>query len=234
MTAVNVVFRNTHENYYYGEGLCYALQDIFPDKSIRFRSVRDLSYDDTAGVDVLILDLCRGEEFICHPELFECPPQLLIGLTEDEYQPEKKRLPLCLRRMSFICKNNSAASITQQISQIPGTALKGKDKGISVGMNTCHICPHRDLSVQQKKVVDSLCRGMTINQIARRLLLNQKTIYAHKQFVYRRFNLRCNRDLLLLHRQIKRLSRVTRTGRGGCNIQASLSDAFIRRFTHCV
>ena len=234
MTALNVIFRNTDSNLYYGEGIHYLLQQIFPERSVRFRSVSDLSHNDADSADILILDLCRGEEFLCHRALYDCHPGLLIGLTEDKYQPEKQALPLCLRRMSFICKHDSPESLARQISDALVTALKGEEGDIPVGINACHTCPHRDLSLQQKKVVDSLCRGMTTNQISRRLLLNQTTIYAHKQFVYRRFNLRCNRDLLLLHRQIVRLSRVTRTGPGSCNIQASLSDAFIRRFTHCV
>ena len=218
MAALNVIFRNTHNNLYYAEGVHYLLQQVFPERSVRFRSVSDLSHEDADCSDIIILDLCRGEEFLCHRALSGSRPGLLIGLTEDKYQPEKQTQPLCLRHMSFICKHDSPESMAHHISEALVTALKSEEEDIPAGTNACHICPHRDLSVQQKKVVESLCRGMTINQISRRLLLTQTTIYAHKQFVYRRFNLHCNRDLLLLHRQIVRLSRVTKTGPGGCDI----------------
>ena len=154
MDELNVIFRNTHRNYYYGEGLCYVLQNIFPGKVIRFHTVSDLSHEDADGADIIILDLCRGEEFLCHRALYDCHPALLIGLTEDKYQPEKQTLPLCLHRMSFICKHDSPENMAQQIGESLVTTLKSEEENTPVYTD---ICTYYRLSVQQDKVTEAFC-----------------------------------------------------------------------------
>ena len=219
MDELNVIFRNTHGNYYYGEGLCYVLQNIFPDKVIRFHTVSDLRHEDADGADIVILDLCRGEELLCHRALYDCHPALLIGLTEDEYQPEKQTLPLCLRRMSFICKNDSPENMAQQIGEALVTTLKNEKENTPVYAD---ICTYYRLSVQQDKVTEAFCQGMTIHQISRKLSLDRKTVYTHKERVCRRFNLRtCSSlDLLLLRRQMEKISRSAVTGQEPCLFDA--------------
>ena len=207
MDELNVIFRNTHENYYYGEGLCYVLQDIFPDKIIRFRSVSDLSHEDAVSAGILILDLCRGEEYLCHRTLFDSHPGLLIGLTEGDIRPDRKGLPLCLQHMLFICKNESPEKVREKIVQALASAM-GNSENMTGACRVSESCLHRSLSAQQKKVLDAVWQGLPVSQIARKFSLNQKMVYAHKRSVFLLFNLRVRSslDLWLLRRQMEKIS----------------------------
>ncbi|EPG2868344.1 helix-turn-helix domain-containing protein [Klebsiella pneumoniae] len=64
-------------------------------------------------------------------------------------------------------------------------------------MSCCDCQPTR-LSPQQIRIMTCLYEGMSVQQIADELMISEKTVYAHKYMVMRKFNLRNDYELMLL------------------------------------
>ena len=62
-------------------GFHFLLQALFPEYSFSTQVTASLNEELVRDADVVVLDLCRGEEFVCHPELLNRKPGLLIGVV---------------------------------------------------------------------------------------------------------------------------------------------------------
>ncbi|MFX9189114.1 hypothetical protein ABTN59_20790, partial [Acinetobacter baumannii] len=65
--------------------------------------------------DVVVLDLCRGEEFVCHPELLNRKPGLLIGVVARLNHRGKGVLPLCLKEIVFVGRDEKLSQVIAKI-----------------------------------------------------------------------------------------------------------------------
>ena len=66
----------------------------------------------------------------------------------------------------------------------------------------CERCPQRKLSPQQRIIAAAIYQGLTVNAIARKFSLCNKTVFAHKRLIMSKFHLRNDLDLLLLLRYL--------------------------------
>ena len=65
--------------------------------------------------DVVVLDLCRGAEFVCHPELLNRKPGLLIGLVARQNRRGRAALPLCLKEIVFVGRDEKISQVMAKI-----------------------------------------------------------------------------------------------------------------------
>ena len=76
---LNIVIKNN--NQFFNLGFQFLLQALFPEYSFCTQVTASLNEELVRDADVVVLDLCRGEEFVCHPELLNRKPGLLIGVV---------------------------------------------------------------------------------------------------------------------------------------------------------
>lgn len=192
---LNIVIKNN--NQFFNLGFHFLLQKFFPEYLFSTRFAASLNERAVRDADVVVLDLCRGEEFVCHPELLNRKQGLLIGLIARQNQRGRGALPLCLKDMVFIGRDENLAQVMDKIklSWIL-TSPSAKEKLTY----RCDSCPHRKLSPQQRVIAAEIYQGLTVNTIARKLSLCNKTVFAHKRLIMSKFQLRNDLDLVLLLR----------------------------------
>ncbi|WP_049855720.1 helix-turn-helix transcriptional regulator [Trabulsiella odontotermitis] len=181
------------DDLFFRSGFLLLLQEVFPTGIAETPAV--------AGADIIILHLCRGEAFICHPGLLHRRQGLLIGLVDNEKQIITTSLPLCLRNILFIQRTEAIHRIITKIKFAWLSTLESEQNARKI---TCQGCPHRTFSPQQQKIAIALAAGLSLNAIASSLSLGYKTVFTHKKMIMDKFFLRNDVDLLLLLRRMQR------------------------------
>ena len=97
---LNIVIKNN--NQFFNLGFHFLLQALFPEYAFSTQVTASLNERLVRDADVVVLDLCRGEEFVCHPELLNRKPGLLIGVVARLNHRGKGVLPLCLKEIVFV------------------------------------------------------------------------------------------------------------------------------------
>lgn len=193
LTTMNIIVRN--DNFFLRDGFNALLASIFPEAVISMRMVNEFNQGDGLDADILILSLCRGEEYICHPELLNCRVGVLIGLVDRRFRWRGGTLPLCLQEIVFIRQDEKIYRI---IAQIKNAQRPGSAPALNKSLVRCEECRHRKLSPQQGIVAAALLAGHSVKEIAGKLALNDKTVFSHKRVMMAKFNLRHDVDLVLL------------------------------------
>jgi len=193
VTILNIFIKN--DNYFFRVGFSKLMESLFPDVLFNMHVINDFDKEVIVDADIMALNLCRGEEFVCHPELLNRRVGLLIGLVDKRFMRPGGALPLCLQDMVFIQQDEQINRIMAKIKRIH---LLMQAPSMDKPDVRCCECRHRKLSPQQKKVAAALHEGLPVSDIARKLALCTKTVFSHKRIIMSKFNLRNDLDLLLL------------------------------------
>lgn len=194
---LNIVIKNN--NQFFNLGLHFILQGLFPEYALSTQCAASLNQRIVRDADVVVLDLYRGAEFVCHPELLNRKPGLLIGLVARRNRRGRAALPLCLKEIVFVGRDEK---ISQVMAKIKLSWILPPPSAEEKSVLRCERCPQRKLSPQQRIIAAAIYQGLTVNAIARKLSLCNKTVFAHKRQIMSKFHLRNDLDLLLLLRYL--------------------------------
>lgn len=191
--TVNVLIKETDTLY------CYALKNFIGDlfrteflSEIQF--ITEFTRESIRDADIIVLSLCRGEPFICTPELLARDKGVMIGLINGE-QYVKETLPGCFKEMAFISRDAPLSDFYQIFRAAWQHLQSGEQKYES---HSCADCHHRTLSPRQTVIMASLYQGLSTPEIAKKLHIDYKTVYAHKYDVMQKFQLTSDHDLQVL------------------------------------
>jgi len=110
---LNIVIKNN--NQFFNLGFQFLLQALFPEYSFCTQVTASLNEELVRDADVVVLDLCRGEEFVCHPELLNRKPGLLIGVVARLNYRGRGALPLCLKEIVFVGRDEKLSQVIAKI-----------------------------------------------------------------------------------------------------------------------
>lgn len=174
----------------------HFLQDLVSQeygKKINF--IYTMEENDIAHANIIVLMLCPGERYTCRPELKNWSHGLLILFSQ---VPSKDAgwVPDCFEHSVMLCLDDSLESISTMIKKMLSLALIPLQ---NFAVN-CQLCRARNISQQQRKIVDGLLCGFSTEQIACQMNLAPKTVYAHKYLLMRRFELRSVHELMAFYK----------------------------------
>ena len=202
---LNIVIKNN--NQFFNLGFHFLLQALFPEYSFSTQVTASLNEELVRDADVVVLDLCRGEEFVCHPELLNRKPGLLIGVVARLNHRGRGALPLCLKEIVFVGRDEKLSQVIAKIKLSWVLTPPSAKEKLAL---RCDSCPQRTLSPQQRIIAAATYQGLTVNTIARKLSLCNKTVFAHKRLIMSKFDLRNDLDLVLLLRHLDNARRVAK------------------------
>lgn len=160
-----------------------------------------LRENDVAEADIIVMNLIKGEERICHKILkFRKPACLLIVFYCAGSIVSSGRLPLCLNGSVFIKRTESIKNIGKLLQKLWSTQLSQPNPLMD---RTCCYCPHATLSAQQINFASNFSKGVGTNEIANRMNINSKTVSAHKRQIMLKLNVESECELLHLLRIIQ-------------------------------
>ena len=191
--TINVLIKETDTLY------CYALKNFIVDLfRAEFQSeihfITEFTRESIRDADIIVLSLCRGEPFICTPELLSRDKGVMIGLVNGEHY-EKEALPGCFKEMVFISRDAPLGDF-HQVFRAAWQTLHGEEQKSE--SHSCADCHHRTLSPRQTVIMASLYQGLSTSEIAKKLQIDYKTVYAHKYDVMQKFQLSSDHDLQVL------------------------------------
>ncbi|HCM9129799.1 TPA: response regulator transcription factor [Enterobacter asburiae] len=182
-------------------GLKWFFTEVF------FKEVRgdflfhsEFTADAINSADVVVISLCPGESFVCYPELKARRKGIVIGLVDDVERSSV--YPSCFQDIVFISKR---ATLSHLKNVVLTAWMRSQSPGRQKLNFSCFECQQKSLSPKQVKIMAGLCQGKTIQKIAEELNISEKTVFTHKYMVMRKFNLRSDRELLML---LKRMAEI--------------------------
>lgn len=178
---------------FYANGLKAILHDLFfPELDDGTLLCNNSIADDISTADIIIKSFSMGEICTCQP-LFRSRKHnsLLIGLYDENQNPDFSPLPLCIRDILYIKRSESLAVVKR-------TILEGwfKSQQCSRRHFSCAGCRHRTLSSQQANVATLFFLEESVESIARIMKISTKTVCAHKRILMKNFHLKSDQDLL--------------------------------------
>lgn len=186
---INVLIKD--DNAFYDWSIYRFMTDIFAQeyhKSLKL--TRDYTHATVCQSDVIIMGMCQGEHFTCHPELHSRTRGVIIGLI-DKTPLNVAPSPECIADIVYIERRAPLDVIRDNIINV----WKGHEES---RCSNCYACRHRVLSLQQTRVMAGFYCGKSVPQIAHELNLSEKTIFSHKYHMMAKFNLSTDYELMRL------------------------------------
>ncbi|MGK1180710.1 helix-turn-helix transcriptional regulator [Klebsiella pneumoniae] len=188
---VNIVIKEPDT--LFQRGLTFLFSDFFSQHNTKVDFNFNFTSESVKVADVIVLALCPGECFICCPELQERKKGIVIGVVDDDTRVTA--LPSCFQDIIFTSRQDS---VTRLRTALHGAWLRLQQTNTRQSSMSCCDCQPTRLSPQQIRIMTCLYEGMSVMQIADELMISEKTVYAHKYMVMRKFNLRNDYELMLL------------------------------------
>lgn len=138
--------------------------------------------------DIVIADLQQGAQYLCLKALKEGKAGVIVSFITDEFERHKK-LPACLRNALFIDRKSSVAAIRQKIID----QLYARTKRTAF---FCSGCIPIQIPSRQEYIINELLSGLSVAELAKKIAITEKAIYAHKYMFMRKFNLSGNFELI--------------------------------------
>ena len=172
-------------------GMIYFLGDLFRKKYGKEPEfLTDYTADNIAVADVIIISLCKGERYICFPELSVRRKGIIVGLVDDIDNSTKS--PSCFSDIVYILRRESINEITHKLTVAWQKWLMSNSFSRH---QTCFGCNHLTLTHQQREIMSAFYQGRSVHQVAKKMKINYKTVTAHKYLVMHKFNLKSDYDL---------------------------------------
>lgn len=177
---------------YFEDGIMHLLRGMFLyeyGQEVEF--LKEFSPYNICNANVILLSLLRGEASTCKKEFRGRTRGVVIGLTDTDAKLYEKT-PLCYRDMVFISRRSTRKNMYSGIFKAWGN----KNESAHVLPDVlCADCPHVQLSEREYIIAVAMMSGMSTNGIAHKLNVSEKTVYAHKYSMMRKFNIDNKRDL---------------------------------------
>lgn len=186
---INVLIKD--DNAFYDWSIHRFLSEIFSQEyQKRVKLTQEFNHQTVSQADMIIMGMCQGEHFTCHPELHSRHKGIIIGLM-DKKPVNITPSPECIGDIIYIERRAPLRVIRDGIIHV------WKDHE-ETRYSNCYACRHRALSPQQTRIMAGFYSGKNVPQIARELNLSEKTIFSHKYHMMAKFNLSTDYELLLL------------------------------------
>lgn len=186
---INILIRD--DNAFYHWSMQTFLTELFSRQySKKVQLSREFNSEAVSRADMIIMEMCQGEQFTCHPELHSRTKGVIIGLT-DTKPVNNTPLPACLADIIYLDRKASLSVIAEEIVEV----WKYHDE---YHHRSCYACRHRTLSAQQIRIMSGFYGGKTVSRIADELNVSEKTIFSHKYLVMTKFNVSTDYELLRL------------------------------------
>ncbi|CBG88568.1 LuxR C-terminal-related transcriptional regulator [Citrobacter rodentium] len=203
---MNIVIRS--DDTYYKMGLIALLTNFLHNTcQQRTLTFADYQAENISDAQIIITVLRPGEMYLCHPELLNVAPKLMVGIVETEHMPARSALPDCLKQIVLIPQDATVAEIS---SVIKYHWLRKQNEEPVRGEQDCAGCTHRMFSERQGRMLELLLAGLSSRQVGEQMNIAQKTVLAHRQALLHKFRLRTNCELMrfLLAMQQKKSTRL--------------------------
>ncbi|MGB3255110.1 helix-turn-helix transcriptional regulator [Buttiauxella gaviniae] len=179
---------------FYRHGMEILLQDIFLKENFNTIHIDKLTVSNSINVDVIIKSFVPGEEYVCHPLLkFRNKSGLIIGVYDSRKKPELSELPICIKNIVFISRNES-------INQVRQTVIESwRSRPVPAELKfyrKCLHCCRRTFTDKQYAISRLFIRGYNIKQIACNLDVSVKIVSGHKRLIMVKFNLDSDAELV--------------------------------------
>lgn len=164
-------------------------------------NIHEFTQDAISDADIVVMPFIAGESTICHQFLQARKANSLMIVFYDGENPHiNNELPLCFNNTVFIKRVETIHNIVKLIRQ----GWEYRDNNIiEPYKRDCFSCKHRTLSEQQIKLVDSFYLGENTSDIAKKLNVKTKTVYAHKRIIMKKYNVSNDFELISLLHHIK-------------------------------
>lgn len=205
---INILIKDS--DVLYRHGMMQYLTEILSkhsDKQLHF--TQEFNRDTVRQADIIVLELCKGENYTCIPELSSRKQGIIFGLVDDAFD---KIAPgtQCIEDIVFIRRSAPLNDIGRTILKLWS---KHNQPATKMHCSNCFSCRHRRMSRQQTRIMARYFHGRTIPEIAKELRINDKTIYSHKYVVMNKFNLASDYELLIFLNKLKESTIVPNTFR---------------------
>jgi DNA-binding NarL/FixJ family response regulator len=186
---INILIKD--DNAFYDWSIHKFLSEIFSQEyQKRVKLTLEFTHQTVRQADMIIMGMCQGEHFTCHPELHSRTKGVIVGLM-DKKPVNTAPSPECIGDIVYIERRAPLRVIRDGIIHV------WKDHE-ETRYSNCYACRHRALSPQQTRIMAGFYSGKNVPQIARELNLSEKTIFSHKYHMMAKFNLSTDYELLLL------------------------------------
>jgi Response regulator containing a CheY-like receiver domain and an HTH DNA-binding domain len=187
---INILIRG--EDNLYKKGMYFLLKELFYQQ---WETDITLSGDFTAesirNADIIIIGLAPGEYMTCIQGLRYRQQGIIIGLV-DTLPKQPCPLPECYQDMVYVTRSASLAEVRTVITK---RWSAHRHSLLPSETSPCYRCRPAILSQQQARVMALMLKGATMIGIANEMGISDKTVFAHKYMVMRRFNLRSDYEL---------------------------------------
>lgn len=186
---INILIKD--DNAFYHRSLQHFLTELFSQEyHKRVVFTQDFNPLTVSQSDIIIVGMCQGELFTCHPELHSRTKGVVIALM-DKTPLNSVPLPECLSDVVYIERRAPLEVIRSNV--IHAWTLFGE-----AHTSNCFSCRHRVLSPQQIRIMAGFYQGKAVTQIAHELNVSDKTVFSHKYLMMSKFNLASDHELVKL------------------------------------
>lgn len=178
--------------------LCYGLEHIFknmaaPHNMIQFNITRELTIETVSKADLIIKSYSNGEVLICQSIIRERNQHaIIIALTDCNDVASLARRPQCLYNAVFVDKTITPAEFETIIRRWCSSVVSSRITRLCVD---CSRCNYFSLNGMELKIANFILSGYESRQIAHKIGINIKTVYAHKYNIMKKLGLRSTQDL---------------------------------------
>lgn len=177
----------TEENVFFRTGISKVIEGALLSES----NVTFLSGFDSHNIrqaDFILINVSQWRLYMCQPAYRDRKPGSIIMVFVDESDDiMTKQLPVCYQSLVVISRLDSVRTISEKVIC---SWLNVQNRMRAFLPADCLHCEFARITVVQLQVLSLLKKGYSIRQTAKHLELSEKTIYAHKYNVMRKFALR--------------------------------------------
>lgn len=177
----------TDENYFFRLGISKVIEEALQsDAKVKFLSGSDRQCLEKA--DFILINVSQWRLYMCQPAYRDRKPGSIIIVFVDESEDIiMEQLPLCYRSLVVVSRLDPVKKIAGKLLH---AWLNLQDRVRGFEPSDCVHCDFARITVVQLQVLSFLKKGYSVRQTAKRLDLSDKTIYAHKYNVMKKFSLR--------------------------------------------
>jgi len=177
----------TDKNYFFRLGILKLIEEAtLSDAKVCFLSEYDSH--NLRQADFILINDSQWRLYMCQPAYRERKPgSIILVFVEPSADILTEHLPVCYRSLIVVSRIDSIRSISEKIIRAWLTNLACMPRFLP---SDCLCCDFARITVVQLQVLSFLKKGYSVRQAAKCLNLSEKTIYAHKYNVMRKFALR--------------------------------------------
>jgi len=181
---INILI-NEPDNFY-REGLALLLQELFlTEYGEEISLLQDMSPACIWNADVIILSLCQGESYTCKQEFRYRNRGIVIGLA-DTGSNRFRNFPSCYQDMVPVARASTSKHFYAAVVQAWN---KRRRDSHYPPLYSCYNCNRQSLSRREYFIAGELLAGKSVADIARQLNLTDKSVYAQKYNLMKKYDL---------------------------------------------